>query len=328
MRDSFLGVDFSPVELAHRARLTEFLSRHPQTLSGYTFSPLLAWSEIFEYRWALTDETLFVSCVIDSDPNRHLLQPVGPLSPACTERFVRGAAALPYALRMIAVTDEFLAENKELVSHFDVVEDRTMANYVYRTKDLAELKGTHYSKKRNLIAQAANLYKWTVEPLEAKHVPACLDILEEYEDGERAALAAAAAEEMAASGGARKGSGRTQLALPQTMREEVVALKFTLAHFGALEQKGVLLSVEGKPAAFSIHEPLGPDTAVVHFERALRAYKGLYQLVNKAVAQDIAARGFAFINREEDLGDAGLRQAKESYHPSHLARAWALTFRG
>jgi len=44
-------------------------------------------------------------------------------------------------------------------------------------------------------------------------------------------------------------------------------------------------------------------------------------VVNRAVAQMILERGYRLINREEDLGLDGLRQAKESYHPIGLAKA-------
>ena len=42
---------------------------------------------------------------------------------------------------------------------------------------------------------------------------------------------------------------------------------------------------------------------VVHFERALRSRKGLYQIVNRETARAIAGQGFTWLNREEDLGD-------------------------
>lgn len=331
MATSFLHFEQqSPVELAHQASLTPFLARHPQELSGYTFATLFAWSGTYSYAWSFAgdDESVFlVSYTLEPDPNRHLLQPIGRIRPDVAERLVREATELPYALRMINVSDRFLEENPELVSHFDVTEDRALANYVYRSKDLAELRGTRYAKKRNLLAQAASLYSWTVEPLTPARTDACLEILAQSDERDLPPGSAGAA-------GGATGEGRLLVAAPgtvltkeQMLREEVAALELTLRHFGELGQEGVLVCVEGKPSAFAIFEPLTADTAVIHFERALRTKKGLYQIVNKAAAEAIAARGFAFVNREEDIDDPGLRQAKTSYHPSHLVRAWTLTFR-
>ena len=72
---------------------------------------------------------------------------------------------------------------------------------------------------------------------------------------------------------------------------------------------------------------LNPTTALVLFERALRNEKGLYQVINWETARAIAAQGLTFINREEDLGDPGLRRAKLSYHPVRLEAKHTLTLR-
>lgn len=65
----------------------------------------------------------------------------------------------------------------------------------------------------------------------------------------------------------------------------------------------------------------------VHFEKARRTYKGSFQVINREVARRIAAAGCALVNREEDLGDAGLRQAKLSYHPIEIYPVYDLTLR-
>jgi hypothetical protein len=112
------------------------------------------------------------------------------------------------------------------------------------------------------------------------------------------------------------------------LARELAALDCTLRHFDQLRQEGLIILVEGRPVAFSIFEPIGPETAAIHFERALRSYKGLYQVVNWEAAKLLAAKGFQFINREEDLGDAGLRDAKLSYHPIQIVPALELTYSG
>ena len=82
-----------------------------------------------------------------------------------------------------------------------------------------------------------------------------------------------------------------------------------------------------RSSAFSIFDRLGPSTAVVYFERALRSRKGLYQVVNQETARVLVRQGYDFINREEDLGDPGLRQAKESYSPLRLELAYTMTLK-
>jgi hypothetical protein len=79
-----------------------------------------------------------------------------------------------------------------------------------------------------------------------------------------------------------------------------------------------MIRVGGEPVAFSIFERQNLDTAVVHFEKALREFKGLYQMINRETARAIAAAGYHLINREEDLNRPGLRQAKLSYFPLEI----------
>ena len=68
-------------------------------------------------------------------------------------------------------------------------------------------------------------------------------------------------------------------------------------------------------AAFAVGEPLDDQTIVVHFEKGRPEYRGVYQAINFCFAK-YSAKNFVFINREQDAGEEGLRQAKESYSPS------------
>ena len=107
---------------------------------------------------------------------------------------------------------------------------------------------------------------------------------------------------------------------------ETSALKYTLRHFDEFRQQGLLVSVGTRPVAFSIYETIGPATVAVHFERALRSYKGLHQVINWETAKAVAEQGFEYINREEDMGDEGLREAKMSYHPIEVIKSHELTY--
>ena len=299
---SFLGFKFAPVKLEDRGTLTEFLGKYPQRLAGYTFATLAAWCSYFRYEWAFAEpELLLISCVLEPDSRRHLLQPIGPVSESVIHALESRAPDLPYPLKIIGVSDSFLKLHAELSSSFSVSEDRAVSNYIYSAQALAQLSGRKYSKKRNLLSQANGLYRWICEPLRSGNIEKCFSILESISSEER----------------------------PQVegmLKRELAALDCTLRHVEEFNQKGLVLSVDDRPVAFSIYEPISPSTVAIHFERALRSYKGLYQVINLETAKVIAAEGFQHINREEDLGDPGLRDAKMSYHPIEIVPAYELTY--
>ena len=303
MPTPYLGLEFAPLTLADRDRLGPLLERNPQPLSGYTFASLICWDPVFRYGVYLVDgETLLVSCCPDCAGSCHMLQPVGPFPPALQEQLLARARALSYPLRIISASAQFVERQGAFARHFDVVPNRDNANYVYGARDLAELPGRRHSKKRNLIAQASRLYAWTTEPLRPEHRAECL----------------AVADDIAA---------KRTLESGVTLDQETVALGRALELLGPLRLDGVLVRVAGRAVAFSIFERLGPDTAVVMFERAVREFKGLYQVVNQETARVLVRQGYDFINREEDLGDPGLRQAKESYSPLRLELAYTMTLK-
>ena len=280
--------------------MDDFLARHPQPLSDYSSASLCVWSSVFHYHYAVAQpDTLLICAQVDPDPQPRLLQPLGQFSEPLQETLLSHARKLPTPLVIESVSAEFLARHPTFAAHFHVVANRDSANYVYRTEDLAALAGSPYAKKRNLVQQATRLYAWRIEPLGPQHSQECLEV----------------GDDIAAK--------RTTL----TLQQESQALTTAIRDFAALGLRGLLLRIDDRPAAFSIYDRLNPTTALVLFERALRDKKGLYQVINQETARAIAAQGLTFINREEDLGDPGLRRAKLSYDPVRLEAKHTLTLR-
>jgi hypothetical protein len=303
MRHTFLGLPFESLDLSQRAFLAAFLDLHPQPLSGYTFATLATWDPFFEYFWSFPENgTILISCLLMPDKRRHFMQPLGIFSEALQESLIREALTLPYPLRIVGVSEEFLVQAAGFVKYFNVVEDAAAANYIYRTEHLSRLPGRKYAKKRNLISQAQSLYTWTTEPLTDASIDSCFDVLRRIQEEENPAVDA-------------------------NLELELASLNRTLQFWSELRQQGILLKVWGEPAAFSIFEAINPQSVAVHFERALRCYKGLYQVINCETARVIEEQGFEFINREEDLGSPGLRDAKRSYAPIQLLPAFELTLK-
>ena len=112
-----------------------------------------------------------------------------------------------------------------------------------------------------------------------------------------------------------------------SLKSETEACRDALANFKALELQGGVIVIDKEVVAFSLGERLNKNTAVVHFEKADPDYPGLPSVINNEYVINEWA-DVAYLNREEDLGETGLRAAKLSYNPAFLVDKYYINFGG
>lgn len=174
---------------------------------------------------------------------------------------------------------------------YSVREDRDNFDYIYLKSDLAELSGRKYHKKRNHVNAFVHNYRYDERPLTLANRDDALMILERWQ-------------------------------AEREDRSDYDAAREALELFAELDLKGYMVYVEGDAAAYTVGEPLQRGRSfVVHFEKAIDHYRGIYQFINKAFAT-ILPRHYKWINREQDLGDEGLRQSKMTYRPTGFVKKY------
>lgn len=293
---------FVPITLSEQQALQPRLEKHPHVLSGYTFAGLLLWEHAFSYRWLPVEKNgCLVACQIKPNRNYHLMQPLGIQDESQLEIIAHIAKELPYALKIFGVGECFLKQHAHWVEQFQVQEDRDHFDYVYKTKDLATLKGRKFARKRNHVKHGKLAHDWHIEPVTQDSLKDCRHV-------QRACLAE------------QKKTGH------RFAQEEMQALDKALEHFHVLKQKGLLLKADNQPVGFALYEVQTPNTVAIHFERALRSFVGAHQILNQETAKMLVQQGLEFVNREEDLGILGLRRSKMSYQPAFFAKSHVLIF--
>jgi hypothetical protein len=103
-------------------------------------------------------------------------------------------------------------------------------------------------------------------------------------------------------------------------KSDYLPSKDAVVHRGELELRGRIWTLNGKTLAFAQGEPTQSGRAfTIHFEKADGEYKGVYQTIFLDWAKNLKEI-YPLINREQDLGEPGLRQAKETYRPVGYVR--------
>ena len=82
---------------------------------------------------------------------------------------------------------------------------------------------------------------------------------------------------------------------------------------------GVIYYAEMEPAGFILGEEINSETFVVHFAKAKRKFKGIYQYMFNSFARILPVT-CTYLNFEQDLEQAGLRIAKSSYVPDRMVK--------
>ena len=191
------------------------------------------------------------------------------------------------------------AKVKEILSgreNLRFTDDRDQHEYVYAVKDMTALKGKAYAHKRNRVRAFLDGYEWDYYPIAPKDFTEIMEFQERWREHRMQTMTS----DEAAS-----------------LNDEDMAIKNALERWEDFKFKGGMLKVDDKIVAYTIAEELDPDNLDIRFEKAVPEYAGSYQAINYMFLKE-NGEGYTWVNREEDMGETGLREAKMSYNPAFM----------
>ena len=290
-KDSPLGCDISPVNL--------FLYR-------YKYNTQICYADGILYRRFKEKDFIYYGFPIALNPNQNL---DSALKSALN--FVKqDAQFLGIKANTFFATEELLNPLQNPCSLITCIEslgipgsgiqsvkDRDLADYVYLQKNLSELAGAKYSKKRGHINQFLKKHEdSTFVPLTNENTDLALQVEKQW---------------------LKELETQTGTTAPEDLLVEQELITKALTNFDELDLSGGLIMCNNQPVAMCIASTIGNATTDVHFEKAIEPYAhhGAYAFINREFAKICTTR---YINREEDLGFENLRKAKLSYYPDLL----------
>ena len=285
-----IGMEDKPI-------LEKYYAYEQSKCCEFSFCNNYLWAPFYEMRYTIIEDMLVflaqgrqpsvgVPLAKDEASERNLGKVVSILE----EYFVSVQA--PFQMHL--VTEEKFAQLEAQFPGKYVIEyNRDQADYIYEVERMISLSGKKLHGKRNHINKfKENNPNWRYEPLSKENVSACVKMAEEWREKNLCD---------------EKGEKHTEFCV--TLR--------ALDEYEQLGLKGGVLRIEDRVVAFTLGEELNRETFVVHIEKAMADIQGAYPMFNQQFLVHEASQ-YKYVNREEDMGEEGLRKAKLSYYPVFL----------
>ena len=295
-------IEFRDLKLEDKELINTYFRKGQYNNSEGTFTNMFIWRECYAVQWAIVDGLLVVKPGQADDS--WILPPFGDYA-ACDLKAVLLKvrdyfAALGKPLMLRAVTESIKTVLEETCpGMFELEEERDLEDYLYNGDDLRELKGRKYHSKRNHLSNFRKNYP------DYEYQPLTADMLEDVWEYINLWCKQ------------KECSGKFS---PGLICEKQ-AIREALDHFDELDYKGAVIRLNGQIEAFTMGEKINDETVVIHVEKANGTINGLYSAINQEFLLN-QWPDVAFVNREEDTGDEGLRKAKMSYHPVALVKKY------
>jgi hypothetical protein len=288
--------DLRPLTLNDKTDIASELNSQYLEGAEYTFANMFAWREFEPVQVTRLNGNLCFQTSPYREPMCCFLHPVGSDKIVDTiDQCLNYLTDKVPDPKIVRVPGTFL-EKFGLTGRFNCSPDRDNSDYVYLVSDLARLGGRKYDGKRNHIHKVRARGDYVYRDLTPELIADCKNVLSSW---------------------SRHKHETEDVANLESLIYGEKAIHQYLDHFDELGLCGGVILKDDKVVAFTVAGRLNKDTAVTYTEVSLPEEKGLNQLLNQEFCLN-GLKDFKYVNREQDLGHAGLRKAKMSYHPHHL----------
>lgn len=291
---------FQPITLENIEQLRPYIQNQSFRSCDYTIGAIFQWRAYLHTTYALVDGMLVMRAEYPGEGDYYCYPVGGGNMDAALHTIEEDARENGRALIFCAVP----AEGVEVLrarygTHCVAEEHRDWADYVYNLRDLIDFPGKKYHTQRNHLNHFLKEYPDArLVPVTEETMPAAKRFLAEYEK---------------------------HVPLDKVIEaEEMLRSRELLADALRLGLSAAYLETGEEIIALSIGEVVG-DTLYVHVEKARVDYMGAYQAIVSLFAAYAAQPDTAYINREDDSGEEGLRYSKLAYRPVMMTDKYWVT---
>lgn len=285
---------FKPLTLNDIPQVRTLLEKAGTRTCDYTVGGLFMWIDYFSYSYCIYEDTLFVKGFCENHPGVVAFSlPIGKLPLGRAVELLREyCTANDLGLNFSAIPEDRIDSLASIAGgRIESLDD--WSDYIYHIDSLSTLSGKALSKKRN------HVNRFETENPDYVFEPVCEENLPEvamFYYGQRLA-------------------NKLDVLMAMYERQECFKVLDNFRLYGF--EGAALRGLAGEIVAFTLGEVIG-DTLYVHIEKMNHRVNGAGETINKLFAASMAKKypNLKYVNREEDMGDPGLRYAKMSYHPA------------
>ncbi len=285
-------IELKNLTFEHFDSLKSMLSKYPRWTCDYNISNLYTWGEHYDIKICFYKERI----IIYNPVYYYIFFPIGELfTPEELKQLVlEFKKEIHPEAEIILIPECYANEYPSVTDLFKLTPSDNWSDYIYLSSKLVALSGKKLAKKKNLISQFKRLNpEYEVKRIEKED----RDIITHLSN-----------------------NWKNQRELDSDyLKIEFSAIENTFRYWEEIESKGLMILIDSKPIAFSIFSPQTEDTVTVHFEKFDPSLKGSAQIINHEVAKFVENK-YKYINREQDMGIEGLKQAKKTYEPECLVK--------
>ncbi len=280
--------NFAPVSLNLQEPVQNIILKSKTNASSFAFANLYLFRKKYDFNISLLENSLLITGAEKEKPFFSILGSL-PQKEVLIE-------LLKKYHRWKNMTEEQAAKAGVLLLGKVISEDRDNFEYLYLRTDLAELPGKNFQKKRNLVNAFIKIYEpeeIEIKILDKNTSKDALYVLDEWRQG-------------------------------KCEHRDYDSAKEGIELHELLGFSGLVFYAKGIPVGYCQGEILADGKSfAVHFEKAIDKHKGIYQYINQELAKTIP-KNITYINREQDLGNEGLRQAKMTYRPVDFVKLFSI----
>lgn len=285
-------LEFKKIEIDDIDIYRDFMKNNKEFSCENSFVNLLVWQCTYNNMMAVKNGQLFIKS--GKEPNQSFRLPVGGNVNDGIKEIEAYCGENPPKF-WIQEGENISKLDDNFKNKYSFEEFRDASDYIYFSKDLAELSGKKYHSKRNHISAFSRKFDWRYEAITSENMAKVKECaLRWYEES-------------------IEKQDRYLLC-------EKNGLDIIFNNWERLGVKGGAIFIEDKVVAFTIGSPINPRIFDIHIEKALKDYAEAYTVINREFAKTLL--DYEYINREDDMGLEGLRRAKLSYKPQIILKKY------